>query len=324
MSYLPGLSVTLAGAAAAWLVSQLLPGFSPLLIAILVGALWRNLVRVPSSFGPGVAFSSKKLLRAGIILLGFQLSLSAILGLDPGVLLVVVSAVAITFGLTLWVGRLMGISLTQRLLIASGVSICGAAAVAAAENATDAKEEETATAIALVVLFGTLMIPAVPFLGTLLGLDPASTGMWIGASTHEVAQVVAAGSAVGGGALAVAVTVKLARVMTLAPIVAGISVYMRRTGAATGGKRPPIVPFFIVGFVAAVLLRSSGFLPDPLLAVLQVLQTVLLAAAMFALGLGLDVKGLIRVGGRPILLGFGATLLILAVSLAGTMLFPPL
>ena len=324
ISYLPGLSVTLAGAAAAWLISQLIPGISPLLIAILVGALWRNLIRVPRTLSPGITFSSKKLLRAGIILLGLQLSLSSILGLGPGVLLVVVASVAVTFGVTLWIGRLMGISLTQRLLIASGVSICGAAAVAAAENATDAKEEETATAIGLVVLFGTLMIPAVPFLGSLLGLDAESTGMWIGASTHEVAQVVAAGSAVGGGALAVAVTVKLARVLTLAPMIAGISLYMRKTGAVSGGKRPPIVPFFIVGFLAAVLLRSSGFLPDPVLAAGQVLQTILLAAAMFALGLGLDLKGLIRVGGRPVLLGLGATVLILGVALAGTLLFPPL
>lgn len=323
-SYLPGLAVTLAGAAAAWGISQLIPGISPLLVAIVVGALWRNLITVPRSLSPGVAFSSKKLLRAGIILLGLQLSLSAILGLGPGVLLVVVASVGITFAVTLWVGRLMGISLTQRLLIASGVSICGAAAVAAVENASDAKEEETATAIALVVLFGTLLIPVLPFLGGVLGLDAESTGMWIGASTHEVAQVVAAGSAVGGGALAVAVTVKLARVMTLAPIVAGISVYMRKTGAATDGKRPPIVPFFIVGFIAAVLLRSSGILPDPLLAVLQIVQTMLLAAAMFALGLGLDIKSLIKVGGRPVLLGLGATLLILGVALAGTLLFPPL
>ncbi|MBD7994571.1 putative sulfate exporter family transporter [Arthrobacter sp. Sa2CUA1] len=324
ISYLPGLSVTVAGAGAAWFIAQLIPGISPLLIAILVGALWRNLIRVPRRLSPGIAFSSKKLLRAGIVLLGLQLSLSSILGLGPGVLLVVAASVGITFGVTLIAGRLMGISLTQRLLVASGVSICGAAAVAATENATDAKEEETATAIGLVVLFGTLMIPAVPFLGSLLGLDAESTGMWIGASTHEVAQVVAAGSAVGGGALAVAVTVKLARVLTLAPMVAGISLYMRKTGAVADGKRPPIVPLFIVGFLAAVLLRSSGIVPDPLLTAGQILQTILLAAAMFALGLGLDLKGLIKVGGRPVLLGFGATLVILGVALAGTLLFPPL
>lgn len=322
--YLPGLAVTVGGAAAAWLIAQLIPGISPLLIAIVVGALWRNLITVPQALSPGVAFSSKKLLRAGIILLGLQLSLSAILGLGPGVLLVVLASVGITFAVTMWVGRLLGINLTQRLLIASGVSICGAAAVAAAENASDAKEEETATAIALVVLFGTLLIPALPFLGSVLGLEEETLGMWIGASMHEVAQVVAAGSTVGGGALAVAVTVKLARVMTLAPIVAGISVYMRKTGAATGGKRPPIVPFFIIGFIAAVLLRSSGILPEPLLALLQIAQTMLLAAAMFALGLGLDIKGLIKVGGRPVLLGLMATILILAVSLGGSLLFPPL
>lgn len=156
-----------------------------------------------------------------------------------GVVLVVVAAVA-TFFATPWAGRLMGIGLAQRLLIAAGFSVCGAAAVAGAEGVTKAKEEETATAIAMVVLFGTLMIPLVPFLGGLLGTPDEVLGMWIGASTHEVAQVVAAGGTIGGGALAVAVTVKLARVITLAPIIAGISVYMRRQGPQGGSKKPAV------------------------------------------------------------------------------------
>src|SRR5699024_1169925 len=149
----------------AWFAAQLLPSISALLIAILFGALWRNLAPVPVVLDKGVKFSSKKLLRLGIILLGLQVSLSSILELGFGILLVVVISVAATFLATLWVGHLMGIGLAQRLLIASGFSICGAAAVAATEGATNAKEEEVATAIGLVVLFGTLMIPAVPFLG---------------------------------------------------------------------------------------------------------------------------------------------------------------
>src|SRR5699024_6744314 len=127
-----------------------------------------------------------------------------------------VVSVTVTFFGTLSVGHLMGISFAQRLLIACGFSVCGAAAVAAAEVATEATEEEVATSSALVVVFGTLMIPLYPLLGSLLGMPDEMTGMWIGASTHEVAEVVAAGGAVSGAALAVAVTVKLARVITLA------------------------------------------------------------------------------------------------------------
>ncbi len=321
MAFVPGVAVCLVGATLAWLIAQVLPGVSALLIAIIVGALWRNLAPVPVVLSSGVKFSSKKLLRTGIVLLGLQLSLSSILDLGLGVLLVVVLSVAVTFFATLWAGHLMGISFAQRLLIASGFSICGAAAVAATEGATKAKEEEVATAIALVVLFGTLMIPLVPFLGGLLGMPEEMLGMWIGASTHEVAQVVAAGGAVGSGALAVAVTVKLARVITLAPIIAGISLHMRRNGAETGAKKPPIVPLFVVGFIVAMLLRTAGVLPEGILSAMQVVQTVLLAAAMFALGLGVHLPSLFRVGAKPVVLGVISTAVILTVSLAGTVLF---
>lgn len=319
---LPGLGVCLAAATLAWLVSRLLAGASPLLIAILLGAVWGNLWPIPARFFEGIAVSSRNLLRAGIVLLGLQLSLSAVLELGPGVLLIVLLSVGLTFAATLWLGKLLGVSLAQRLLIASGFSICGAAAVAAMENAAGAKKTEVATAIGLVVLFGTLMIPAVPFFGELLGLPDGTLGIWIGASTHEVAQVVAAGEAVGGSALAVAVTVKLARVLTLAPITAGIAMHMRRTGPRAGGKMPPVVPLFIVGFVGAMLVRTSEVLPPDILELAQVLQTLLLSAAMFALGLGVQLRSLLRVGRRPILLGLLSTLVILAVSLVGTMVLP--
>lgn len=325
---LPGLAVCLGAAVLAWGLGQLLPGVSPLLVAILAGALWRNLAPVPARLAPGVAVSGKRLLRAGIVLLGLQVSLGSVLGLGAGVLAVVVASVTVTFCATLWIGHLLGIGLAQRLLIASGFSICGAAAVAGVDGVTRAKEEEVATAVALVVLFGTLMIPLVPFLGGALGLEDQALGTWIGASTHEVAQVVAAGGTMGGGALAVAVTVKLARVLMLAPIAAGVSIHQRRSeraevaatrgaGAAAAVKRPPLVPLFILGFIAAMALRTTGLLPEPVLDGAQILQTMLLSAAMFALGLGVHLRSLLRLGFRPILLGALSTAVILATSLGG-------
>ncbi|WP_223841030.1 YeiH family protein [Kocuria sp. cx-116] len=317
----PGVVVCLLGAGVAWLASRVLTGVSALLIAIVFGALWRNLVTVPSVLAPGVGFASKRLLRAGIVLLGLELSLSAVLDLGGGVLLVVVLSVAVTFFVTVWVGKLMGVGLAQRILIATGSSICGAAAVAAAEGAIKAKSDEVATAVSLVVLYGTLMIPLVPFFGGLCGLPDESIGMWIGATTHEVAQVVAAGGAVGSGALAVAVTVKLSRVITLAPIIAGISLYMSRQGSEPGAQKPPLVPLFVVGFIVSMLVRTAGILPESLLAGLHIVQTLLLAAAMFALGLGVHIPSLIRVGVKPLLLGLISTIVISIVALMGTLAF---
>lgn len=321
----PGLLACVAAAAVAMLVARFVPGLSALLVAIILGVAVCNLAPVPAAWSRGTTFSSKALLRAGIVLLGLQVSLSAIAALGPGVLLVVLASVGITFGVTLWVGRLLGVKLSQRLLIATGFSICGAAAVAGVEDAADADSEEVATAIALVVLFGTLMIPLMPFLGGLFGLSEEARGIWIGASTHEVAHVVAAGGIVGGAALTVAVTVKLARVVLLAPIVALVAWRNGRRKAddgATGhddakGKRPPIVPLFVIGFLIASVVRTFVPLPEELLAVVKFIQTGLLAAAMFALGLGVDIRKLIKVGGRPLGLAALSTLTILLVSGVG-------
>ena len=213
----------------------------------------------------------------------------------------------------------MGIELPQRLLIATGFSICGAAAVAGTEGVTRAKQDQVATAIGLVVLFGTLMIPAMPLLGALLGFDDRSTGMLIGASTHEVAQVVAAGGSVSAAALAVAVTVKLARVALLAPIIAGLGLYMRRKHSVAGGKNPPLIPLFVLGFIVAMLLRTTGILPEPVLSAMSNVQTLLLAAAMFALGLGVHLRSIVKSGGKALVLGLCATLVIIAVATAGTL-----
>lgn len=318
----PGVVVTLVGALLAFAVAEVIPGLSALLVAIIAGALWRNIAVVPAALEPGIDVSAKHLLRAGIVLLGLQLSLGALFSLGAGVLVIVVASVGVTFGVTVWTGRLMGVARSQRLLIASGFSICGAAAVAATQPVARAKREEVATAIALVVLFGTLMIGLVPFLGGLIGLPEEQLGVWIGASTHEVAQVVAAGGAVGSTALAAAVAVKLARVLMLAPVIAGVSLMQRRHGdeEAQNQQRPPIVPLFVVGFLAAMVLRSTGVLPGPVLETLEVVQSVLLSAAMFALGLGVNIRALVRVGPKPLVLGLIATVTILVVSLVGTLL----
>ncbi|MFK0084634.1 YeiH family protein [Glutamicibacter sp. NPDC090743] len=320
---LPGLLLCLAAGILCMFASRYIHGLSALLLAILLGALWRNLAPVPQAFAPGTAIAGKKLLRLGIVLLGLQLSLGTILGLGPGVLLVVALSVGITFLATLWIGKKLGMDLPQRLLIATGFSICGAAAVAGAENVVKAKQDQVATAIGLVVLFGTLMIPLMPAVGLLLGLDERSIGMLIGASTHEVAQVVAAGGSVGAGALAVAVTVKLARVVLLAPIIAGVGVFMRRRQSVQGGKNPPLVPLFVLGFLVAMLLRTTGLAPEAWLAAAASAQTLLLAAAMFALGLGVHLRSIAKTGGRSFLLGLLSTLVIIAVSIGGTLLFPP-
>lgn len=318
----PGLAVCGVAAALAIGISSLVPALSPLLVAIILGAVLVNVWRLSGSWQPGLAFSSRTLLRAGIALLGLQLLLSDILDLGWGVIATVVAVVCIGMVSTLVIGSMLGISPAQRLLIACGFSICGAAAVAAADGVVEAEEEDTVTAVALVVLFGTLMIPVIPLLSAALGLGPVESGVWAGASIHEVAQVVAAGSTLGGTALGVAVVVKLARVLLLAPVIVGIGISMRRRATDTPDRtRPPLVPLFIIAFLACVGLRSFGVVPEVVLDVAKVAQTALLAAAMFALGTGVRFATLRSVGPRPFVLAAIATVIVTGVALVGGLLF---
>lgn len=318
-----GIALCVAGAGTAMVLGRLIPAVNPMLIAIVLGALAANLVALPGWIRPGVEFSTKRLLRLGIAVLGLQLMFSDILELGWGVIAVVVAIVALGIAGTMYLGRILGLSWTQRVLIACGFSICGAAAVAAADGVVDAKDEETLTSIALVVVFGTAMIPGIPLLAHLLGMNDRQAGILAGGSIHEVAQVVAAGGVIGGGALAVATVVKLARVLMLAPVMAYFGLVQRRrrraagTAGATVGTRPPLVPVFVLGFLALVAVRSSGLLPDVAIDRAALVQSALLTTAMFGLGLGVRISLLRSVGPRPFVLAAAATLWVLLVALVG-------
>jgi uncharacterized integral membrane protein (TIGR00698 family) len=314
---LPGLLLVAAAAALALVVAP--PAVSALVIAIVLGAALRNLRLLPDGALPGVAWASKRTLRTGIVLLGLQLSVPAVLGLGADGLLVIAATVVVTFGVTLLAGRLLRVPPVMTLLVATGFSICGAAAVAAMSAVADPEgehEEDTATAVGLVTLFGTVALVALPLLVPVLGLGSTAAGLWIGASVHEVGQVVAAGSAVSTAVLGVATLTKLGRVVLLAPLVAGVGVVLRRravlegsavTGLA-GRPRPPVLPLFVAGFLVTVAVRSTGWVPAPVLDVAQTVTTALLTAAMFALGTAVDLRALVRTGGRATALGAVSTL----------------
>ncbi|NUP25151.1 MAG: putative sulfate exporter family transporter [Nocardia sp.] len=317
-----GIALCGIGAAIATGIGYLVPAVSPLLIAIALGALLAGTGTVPGWIRPGLDFSSKRLLRVGVALLGLRLMFSDVIGLGWGVIAVVVVIVVLGITGTMYAGKLLGLPWTQRILIACGFSICGAAAVAATGGVVDAEEEELLTAVALVVVFGTSMILAVPLLASAMGLSGRQAGMWAGGSIHEVAQAVAAGGLIGGGALAVATLVKLARVLMLAPVLAYLGARRRRQAPEPDGEtvRPPLVPLFVVGFLGCVALRSSGLLPQVLIDTAQPVQTALLTAAMFALGVGVRVSLLRSMGPRPIVLATLSTVWVASIALTGALL----
>jgi uncharacterized integral membrane protein (TIGR00698 family) len=288
---------------------------SALTVAVVLGVLVGQ--RLPTSTGAGLGWTTKKFLRLGVALLGLQLGIGDVLGLGAGTVAAVVATVVLAFAGTLLIARLIGVSSGLGLMVATGFSICGASAIVAMDSVTRTDKEDVATGITLVTLYGSAAIALVPMVGNALDMTPEHLGAWAGLSVHEVAQVVAAASPAGAAAVAVAVVVKLTRVVLLAPMVAGVSILQRRRGAVTdGGKRPPLIPLFVLGFLGAMWLRSTDSLPAAVLSAAQVLTTMLFAAALFSLGTGVRLGALLRSGHRSLALGAASTLLVGLVGLA--------
>lgn len=322
---LPGLALAALGVAVSWCVHRLAPGIPMLTAAVVLGIVAahlpvaRSLVRGVAR--PGLSYAGKRLMRLGIVLLGLKLSLHDVLGIGWATVAMVVGVVAATFLSTWWLGRRMGLPGDQPLLIATGYSICGASAIGAVSEVTDSDERDIAASVALVTLCGTLAIAVLPLLQGPLGLTDAEFGRWAGASVHDVGQVVATAQTAGPAALGEAVLVKLMRVALLAPLVAVLALTVRsRRTAGAGAKRPPLVPLFVVGFLAAVTLRTTGLLPESDLADAHTAQELLLAAALFGLGTTVHLPTLARTGTRTALLGLCSWVVVAGVSFAGVLL----
>lgn len=326
--HLPGLGVVAVGTAAGYGLNALVPAINPTSACVLLGCIAVNLRLIRPWAEPGVKYASRTILRFAVILLGLQLSLAQIAAIGLPGLAVVIAAVAATFTVTLLVGRALRIDFPTRLLIATGFSICGASAVGAMAPVARGRDRDTAVAVGLVTLCGSLAIIVLPLLAGPLGLtDPQVFGSWVGASVHDVGQTVATANRVPG-ALQSAVVIKLTRVVLLAPLVLGVGLVLRRRRATTEAaeetdkpaKRPPAVPVFVVGFIVAVVVATFVPIPAPLASAAKLVQEVGLAAALFGLGTGISWKVLRAAAGKPALLGLISWITIAGVAYAGVRL----
>ena len=327
LAVLPGLLMASVVAGSAYWLREL-PGmtaFSPLILAILIGTAFHNFVGTPAIAKPGVAFSMRRLLRFGIILLGFQLTVSQIIEVGYHGFLIIAATLAATFVFTVQMGKWLGVERKLTQLIAAGTSICGASAVIAANTVTNGDDEDVAYAVACVTIFGSVAMFAYPLLPPLLHLDPHAFGLWTGASVHEIAQVVAAAFQDGKAAGEFGTIAKLSRVMLLAPTIIALGWLASRNtalrnSAATASSRPPM-PWFVLGFIAVVGLNSLVGVPASDKATIAAVTTFLLSVALAAMGLETDIRKLTARGIRPALLGAIAFLFIASFSLALIKLF---
>jgi uncharacterized integral membrane protein (TIGR00698 family) len=313
----PGIVLAVIIAAAALSVREL-PGlaiFSPMILAVIVGIVFSNLVGTPVNTAAGIAFCQRSLLRFAIVLLGFQLTATQVMSVGAAGIGVVATTLLATFCFTVGLGRLLGVDRKLAELIAAGTSICGASAIVATNTVTLGRDEDVAYAVACVTVFGTVAMLAYPLLAPFLGLDEHHFGLWAGTSIHEVAQVIGAAFQVGTQAGEIGTVAKLSRVAMLAPVVIGLGLLARRGGGDEGAARPPM-PWFVVAFVGVVAFNSVVAVPAEVKSAIALATTALLSVGLAAMGLQTDIRNIRLRGLRPLLLALSAFVFIACFSLA--------
>jgi uncharacterized integral membrane protein (TIGR00698 family) len=293
------------------------PWIEALVIAILLGTILRTLWTPDGRWTSGIGFSAKTLLEIAVMLLGASISFQAVLEAGLSLILGIAVVVAVAIVGSYALGRMLGLPKRMAVLVACGNAICGNSAIAAVAPVIGAKPADVASSIAFTAILGVIVVLALPLLMPLIGLSITQYGVLAGLTVYAVPQVLAATVPVGLVSVQLGTLVKLVRVLMLGPVVIALSVV---TGRQTGGPKPGLsfgrlVPWFIVGFLALALLRSLGAIPEAMLQIVMPVATFLTVISMAALGLGVDLKVLGKVGGRVTLAVTLSLLVLIAISL---------
>ncbi len=320
----PGIALCIAVTVAAMLLERLETGIAgqpyleALVLAILIGVALRTAWKPAPRFHPGINFSAKFVLEVAIVLLGASVSVTTITalgaGLIGGIALIVAVAIAMSYGIC----RALGLPQRLSILIACGNSICGNSAIAAVAPVIGADGDDIASSISFTAVLGVVVVLTLPLLVPILDLSLTQYGVLAGLTVYAVPQVLAATLPIGALSNQVGTVIKLVRVLMLGPVVLGFSLYSGRLRpAAVHGMRnrsaprlDELLPWFIVGFLIVLVIRSLGLIPQIMLAPITHTAAVLTTVAMAALGLGVDVRVVARTGIR-VTLAVTASLIVL-------------
>lgn len=298
--------------------------FSPLIVGIILGMLYANSLRnkLPETWVPGIKFCTKQILRAGIVLYGFRLTLTQVAAVGLPAVVIDTIIVAGTIFLGVWLGKLLKMDKDTSLMTATGSAICGAAAVLGAEPVVKCEGHKTAIAVSTVVIFGTISMFLYPILyraGMLDALGDTGVAIYTGSTLHEVAHVAGAGNAMDPtdtlGIAGTATITKMIRVMMLAPVLVIMSFALagRKKAAAEGGttqKNKITIPWFAFGFIGIICLNSllqylfgvDSVKEIPLNGAIEYIDTFMLTMAMTALGTDTSMEKFKQAGAKPFLL----------------------
>lgn len=298
---------------------------SSLLFAIILGMLISNFTKIASAdcFQSGIKFTSKKILRLGVILLGIKISLHDLQKLSLLSFLYIGLIVLTTILVVKYVADKMGLKEKMGICLAAGTAICGASAIAAVGPIVEAEEDDTAFGIGAITFFGTIAMFVFPILFRYLELEPRFYGAWVGMTLPEVAEVVAAGGAVGSKvADGMAILTKLTRVLYLVPVSIGFTIWQaKKIKESSAGKNKKVdIPYYVIGFLVVVLLNVMGVFSgyeDKI----KYVGNIILTTAMASLGLKTNIGKMVAAGIKPLVVGFIGFLVIQILGVIGAHIF---
>ncbi|MEW9672197.1 YeiH family protein [Ammoniphilus sp. 3BR4] len=274
-----------------------------MVIAIFLGMLWRGVMDIPAGATAGIQFSTKYLLRAGIIIMGVRLNLESLLQASSTILVIDLLVVSFTFAVVGYAGKAFSLDKRITILVAAGTAICGAAAIMAISPLLSSRKEHTAISIACISLLGTMGTLLYILAFQFLPADPYQYGLFVGATLQELGHVVAAAHAGGEISSEIAILSKLGRVSLLIPIALIVSCFFTDKREKKTSMRSLPIPWFILGFLLVSLLHSFHFIPSGLVPHLVDLSVFLLAMSMAGIGLGIVPADFKKAGIRAILVG---------------------
>ena len=326
----PGIALSVLIAAFAWFIESILPVhvIGAAVIAMFVGMILNGVLKKTKLFASGLKFTSKKLLKFAIILLGLSLNIRTILNVGKMSLAVMVFTLLTCFGGGYFIGRALGLNWKLSNLISAGTGICGGSAIAAISTAIDADNDDVAYAMGATFLFDMAMIVLFPIMGQAMGMSEQAFGIWAGTAVNDTSSVVATGYAFSEAAGDFATMVKLTRTLAIIPTVivfALIQLRIKRKEALANSESATelkanfrlskIFPWFILGFLAMAIVASVLTIPSEVVSTTKGISKFLMVCALAAIGMNTSFSGLKKVGIRPMVHGFIISALVVVVAL---------
>ena len=322
--FILGIAICFAVAGLSVLVEKLIPGelLGSSIIALFMGTIINSFFH-PAWMKPALKFTSKKILKAAIVLLGASLSVNTILSVGKMTFFVMIFTFAMCFGGGFFIRKLFGLNWKLSNLISAGTGICGGSAVAAIAPVIDADDKDIAFAMSSTFLFDMVMIALYPLMGKALGMSDIAYGIWAGTSVNDTASVVASGYAFSEIAGDFATMVKLTRTIAIIPTVLvfafiGTRIKQKEMKEANNGQKVnlmKIIPWFIGGFLLLAILNSVGFIPVAVSGVMKSTSKFLMVSALAAIGLGTSITDFKKAGLAPMFYGITIDTLVTLTAL---------